>query len=209
MAPTSPLLRKSMISFLVSRKRKAPAASPQSDIGTPRGRRVEGMANAAKRRRHRGCRLSPVDPECLGVDPKVLREYEAAMRIMVRKGLIPGCASVVLRSGQVVHTMTYGHADLEAKKPFTLDSLCRLICMTKSYIATAFMTLVDEGLADLEDRLDTHLPCFAGARVLAEGATKAVRPSEPIRLKHIISHTSGIGYPPDAGQQPEGEVYTA
>mmetsp|Transcript_22522 Transcript_22522/g.64830 ORF Transcript_22522/g.64830 Transcript_22522/m.64830 type:complete len:508 (+) Transcript_22522:57-1580(+) len=197
MAPMLPSLRRSLSGASLTQKRKAPEPSPTS-IAAPSERKVR-----------RKCHLAPVNPESLGVDSRVLREYEAAMRVMVRKGFIPGCASVVLRSGKVVHTMTYGHADLEAKKPFTLHSLCRLICMTKSYIATAFMTLVDEGLADLEDRLDKYLPSFANAKVLPEGATKPVKPKEPIKLKHIISHTSGIGYPPDAGEAPEGEVYTA
>lgn len=150
-----------------------------------------------------------MDPLSAGVDPKALRQYEAAMRKMVQKGRLPGLASVVLRHGQVVHSMTCGHADVEAKKPFQLDTLCRLVCMTKSYIATAFMTLVDEGRADLEDRLDKYLPFFAGARVLSEGASKTVALKEPIRLKHVISHTSGIGYPPDVGEAPQGEVFTA
>merc|ERR1719436_2222322 len=104
-----------------------------------------------------------------------------------------------MRGSDVVHSFNCGYADVEAKTPFRFDTLCRLVCMTKSYVATAFMTLVDEGRASLEDRLDKYLPVFANARVLPEGAKASVRLKEPIRIRHVISHTSGIGYPPDTG----------
>lgn len=142
----------------------------------------------------------------MGVDPKVLREYEQAQRQMVKQHSIPGFASAVLRHGKVVHTMAHGYADLETKQPFRMNTLCRLYCATKSYIATAFMTLVEEGKVSLEDRLDEFLPSFKNAKVLLKDTSKAVRPKEPIRMKHILSHTSGIGYPPDLGEPCEDVI---
>mmetsp|Transcript_11080 Transcript_11080/g.24415 ORF Transcript_11080/g.24415 Transcript_11080/m.24415 type:complete len:505 (-) Transcript_11080:429-1943(-) len=145
------------------------------------------------------------DPESLGVDSKILKEYEVEMKKMVKRGHIPGFASVVMRHGKVIHTMEHGWADLEHERPFHLDTLCRLICMTKSYIATAFMTLVEEGRVDLEDTLEKYLPCFKNIQVLKEDGKKS-KPKEQIRLKHIIAHTSGIGYPPDIGEPLDDET---
>merc|ERR1740121_479931 len=71
------------------------------------------------------------------------------------------------------------------------------------------MSLVDEGRVSLEDRLDKYLPSFANTRVLPEGAKASMKQKEPIRMKHVISHTSGIAYPPDIGEDPEGEVSAA
>lgn len=147
-----------------------------------------------------------VDPESVGVDPEVIQEYSATMRKMVRQGDIPGCASIVMRHGRIFHLGTYGYADLEAKKPFRMDTICRIVCMTKSYVATAFMTLVDEGLVRLEDRLDMYLPAFADVRVLPEGTTKSVPPRKPLLLKHVISHTAGFGYAPEYEDHVEGEI---
>merc|ERR1719510_1571586 len=93
------------------------------------------------------------DPATVGVDVGVLKEYEQAMKKYVAAGHIPGFASVVLRKGKIVHTMTHGYADIETKQPYTMDTLCRLICMTKSYIAIAFMSLVDDKRASLDDKL--------------------------------------------------------
>lgn len=138
-----------------------------------------------------------VEPEKLGIDGEVLKEYERAMRQYVKSGLIPGFASVVLKGEQVVHSMSHGYADMEAKRPYTMKTLCRLICMTKSYIAVAFMTLVEEGHCSLEDRLDKWLPEFSAMQVMKNGKGKPAPARNPILLKHLMSHTSGMGYPSD------------
>lgn len=153
--------------------------------------------------------LAPVDPCSVGVDAGMLREYEGAMQEMVKQGAIPGCASVVFVKGQVVHVGSWGYADLERGTRFKLDTLCRLYCMTKSYVAITFMTLVDEGRASLEDRLDKYLPAFANMRVKAQGPTKSVKAESPIRLKHLLSHTSGIDYAPDLSCEPEDDAAAA
>lgn len=152
--------------------------------------------------------LNPVlvDPVTVGVDPVMLQEYSDAMHALVKQGTIPGCASIVVRKGQVIHTAEYGSSDLERKKPFRMDTLCRIFCTTKSYIAVAFMTLVDEGVLGLEDRVDRYLPVFKNARVLAGDATKSVPLKRPLLLKHLLAHTSGIGYPVDVGEEPEGHI---
>jgi len=150
--------------------------------------------------------MTLVDPEAVGMNAKMLQGYESTMQQLVRRGTIPGCASVVLRQGQVVQAGCWGYADVERKTPFRLDTLCRLYCATKSYVVTAFMTLVDEGRVSLEDPLERYLPCFSSPRVLPEGATKAVKASVPIRLKHLVSHMSGIGYAPELGCEAEGDV---
>lgn len=153
--------------------------------------------------RQRKANLVGTPQECkqTGINAAKLRQYEGAMQEVVRQGIIPGCASVVLFRGNVVHTGSWGYADLERGTRFRMDTLCRLYCMTKSYVAVTFMTLVDEGRVRLEDRLDTYLPTFADMYV--KGPGKSVKADGPILLKHLLSHTSGIDYAPDLGCDPE------
>mmetsp|Transcript_60072 Transcript_60072/g.108121 ORF Transcript_60072/g.108121 Transcript_60072/m.108121 type:complete len:475 (+) Transcript_60072:81-1505(+) len=146
---------------------------------------------------------TPVDPRSVGVEPKVLKDYEDAMVKMVKIGAIPGCASVVFRKGQLLHSGSWGFADVEKGAPFGFDTYCRMYCATKSYVAVAFMRLVDEGLVRLEDRLDKYIPAFAHVLVMPEGSEKREKPKRPILLKHLLSHTSGIGYTPELGAEPE------
>lgn len=149
---------------------------------------------------------SPVDPRTVGIDPQALKGYEKAMEALVKKGVIPGCASVVFRKGQIVHAGEWGKADVQTGKPFRYDTLCRLVCATKSYVTLAFATLVDEGVLDFDDRLDKYLPAFKHAKVQAADGDTPVGPKSPILLKHLPSHQSGIGYSIDIGEAPEGRL---
>lgn len=139
----------------------------------------------------------------VGVDPAPFREYEQAMESMVKKSVISGCASAVLRKGKIFHSGTWGNADIEAGSEFGFDTLCRMVCATKSYVAVAFMTLVDEGRASPDDRLDKYIPSFANIQVRVEGTDRTVAPKRPILIKHLMSHTSGIGYSGDLGDKPK------
>jgi len=131
-----------------------------------------------------------------------------AMEGLVRKGVIPGCSSVVLRRDKVIQAACWGLDDIERGTPFRFDSLCRLYCMTKSYVATVFMMLVDDGLISLDDRLDAFVPAFGRVRVLEEGKAEE-QLKRPILMRHLLCHTSGIDYPPDVGSPPESEQQRA
>mmetsp|Transcript_74944 Transcript_74944/g.219553 ORF Transcript_74944/g.219553 Transcript_74944/m.219553 type:complete len:474 (+) Transcript_74944:45-1466(+) len=147
--------------------------------------------------------LKAVDPLNVGVDPAPFRGYEDAMRALVKSGGISGCASVVLRRGQIIHSGAWGQADIEAGTSFGFDTLCRMVCATKSYVAVALMTLVEEGRASLDDRLDKYIPSFANVLVRSGGTEKMVQPKRPVQLKHLLAHTSGIGYGGDLGDKLE------
>mmetsp|Transcript_19412 Transcript_19412/g.35170 ORF Transcript_19412/g.35170 Transcript_19412/m.35170 type:complete len:455 (-) Transcript_19412:66-1430(-) len=151
--------------------------------------------------------LESSDIRAAGLRTNCLRGYETSMQKMVKLGVLPGCASVVFRKGVVAHTGKWGYADVERRTKFDFDTQCRMFCATKTFIGFAMMRLVEQGLVTVEDRLDTWIPAFGGARVHPIGAARVVAAKQPIRLKHLLSHTSGISYPPDAGDDTECEEH--
>lgn len=177
---------------MVLRKTNVLKKKKVSNAKSPRTQLSQKLAN-----------VQAVDPGSMGISAEMLHDYEAAMEQMCKKGVIPGCASIVIHKGAIIHTGEWGFADVEKGTPFKLDTLCRLHCATKSFMATAFFTLVEEGLASPEDRLDKFLPAFAEPRVQLEGSEKTVPAKCPIRIKHLMSHTSGLAYAPDLGETPE------
>ena len=125
---------------------------------------------------------------------------------------------VAREEGRVVYSEAYGEADLAAGTPMGLQTLFRLYSQTcleltmaqvrpfhffedlrKPFLVVGFFILQERGLVDLEDEVKRYLPEFADAVVGAK-RTPLVR---PMLVRHLLSHTSGIGFGPGFGYEPE------
>jgi CubicO group peptidase (beta-lactamase class C family) len=115
----------------------------------------------------------------------------------VWSGARAGFVALVARGGHLVYGYTAGWADLEAKTPMALDTRFHLASMTKPVTAVAAMILVEEGRLSLDARLDELLPSFRDQRVVAdrdeEGGWTTESLPEPIRIRHLLTFSSGIG----------------
>src|SRR5439155_17231969 len=89
------------------------------------------------------------------------------------------------------------YRDLAAKDPMKPDTLFRIASMTKPVTAIGIMILVDEGKVSVEDDVTKYLPEFAGQMLVAEKGAEPKKPSRPIKVRDLLTHTSGLpsGYP--------------
>jgi CubicO group peptidase (beta-lactamase class C family) len=90
----------------------------------------------------------------------------------------PG-AAVLIVNDTGVRIRTWGLADLEGSAPVTPTSDFRLASLTKQFTATAILTLAKEGELSLDDPITDRL---VEMRDFAA----------PIRIRHLLTHTSGI-----------------
>ncbi len=115
----------------------------------------------------------------------------------VWSGKRAGFVALVARNGHLVYARTSGWADVEARVPMTLDTRFHIASLTKAITAVAALILVEEGRLALDDRLDAHLPSFADLAVVADrdaGGGWTTQPLvEPLRVRHLLTFTSGIG----------------
>lgn len=115
----------------------------------------------------------------------------------VASGARAGFVALVARRGRIVYARTTGWADLEAETPMTLDTRFHLASMSKAITAVAALVLVDEGRLDLEAPLSDFVPAFEAARVVTgrddAGDFETGFLDEPIRIRHLLTFTSGIG----------------
>ena len=138
------------------------------------------------------------DPETLGFATARLDRIDRHFARYVDDGRLAGWQIVVTRRGEVAHASTYGLRDREAGLPVEDDTLWRIYSMTKPLTAVAAMMLWEEGAFQLTDEISRWIPSFADARVFVKGTlTKpvSVPATEPIRIWHLLTHTSGITYP--------------
>jgi CubicO group peptidase (beta-lactamase class C family) len=138
-----------------------------------------------------------VEPAEVGFDPKRLANLDNHFARYVDTGLLAGWQIVVTRKGEVAHASTYGRRDLESGAAVTPDTLWRIYSMTKPVTSVAAMMLWEEGRFELTDEISRWIPEFADVKVWDKGS--ALRPytvpaTEPIRMWHLLTHTSGLTY---------------
>ncbi|MER7006484.1 serine hydrolase domain-containing protein [Dactylosporangium sp. NPDC000555] len=138
-----------------------------------------------------------VAPEQAGFDARRLARLDAHFARYVDDGRLAGWQLTVARDGRVVHSSVYGHRDTEAGLPVEPDTLWRLYSMTKPITSVAAMMLWEEGRFELTDPIAGWLPEFRDMRVYQKGSVSqpfTVPATEPIRVWHLLTHTSGLTY---------------
>jgi CubicO group peptidase (beta-lactamase class C family) len=138
-----------------------------------------------------------IEARAAGFDPDRLARIDRHFRAYVDDGRLPGWLVLVSRSGRVAHASTYGWRDIEARLPVETDTLFRIYSMTKPVTSVAAMMLYEEGAFELSDPVSRFIPSFGDMRVYAGGpAAKplTVPASQPIRIRHLLTHTSGLTY---------------
>jgi CubicO group peptidase (beta-lactamase class C family) len=88
-------------------------------------------------------------------------------------------AVLVAKGDRVLFRQVYGEANYEQDRPLKLDSRFRLASISKQFTATAILRLQDEGRLRISDPVCKWIqPC--------------PKAWEPVRISHLLSHTSGI-----------------
>jgi CubicO group peptidase (beta-lactamase class C family) len=122
---------------------------------------------------------------------KSLSDIQPAMEAEIAAQHAAGVVTLVTQNGKQLHHAATGMADIERKIPMSTDSVFWIASMTKSVSVTTIMTLVDEGLLSLDEPASKWLPELGKVK-LQNGQP----PSRAITLRDLMSHTSGLAFPP-------------
>ncbi len=128
-----------------------------------------------------------VDRHSHGVTQDQLESLSDIMRQAVKQQQIAGCSFQVVHKGKTVFREAFGYADIESKRPFTTDELLPIASVSKPFMASVVMALVDQGKLNLDDPVEKYLPKFKGIKV--EGNQS---PARPMTIRHLLSHTAGF-----------------
>ena len=137
------------------------------------------------------------EPAEVGFDADRLSRIDRHYRRYVDEGRLAGWTVVVTRRGRVAHLSHHGQRDLETGSPVTDDTLWRIYSMTKPVTSVAAMMLYEQGALELTDPIAKWIPAFADARVYKAGSAfspATVPATEPVRVWHLLTHTSGLTY---------------
>jgi CubicO group peptidase (beta-lactamase class C family) len=129
-----------------------------------------------------------------GLEAAVLGRIDEVVERAVVEGQVPGVVAAVAR-GESVHVVTSGVMTVGGA-PMRRDTLFRISSTTKPITAAVVLSLVDDGLVDLNAAVDELLPELAERRVLRSpdgplGQTVPARRS--ITVRDLLTFTWGFG----------------
>ena len=107
---------------------------------------------------------------------------DAVVQEEIQAGHLPGAVVLVGDAKRVLYCKAFGLAVAEPfPAPMEEDTVFDLASLTKPIAtAAAVLILIDRGQLDPNDRVGTYLPAFA------------CNGKEDVRIRHLLTHTSGL-----------------
>jgi CubicO group peptidase (beta-lactamase class C family)/Tol biopolymer transport system component len=104
---------------------------------------------------------------------------DALVRRTMSQARIPGVALAVIRRGALLVARGYGVAELEHGTRMTDETMVQSGSLGKQFTAAGILALVEDGTVALDSSVRRYLP-------------EAPTTWEPITIRHLLSHRSGI-----------------
>jgi CubicO group peptidase (beta-lactamase class C family) len=113
---------------------------------------------------------------------KYLKDLDLVLQEIMAGWDVPGMAIGIVKGDEIVYAKGFGVQSLETLAPVTLDTVFCVQSISKCFVATAVMQLVESGKLDLDAPLVQYLPYF---RLDDERFRQ-------ITIRQALSHTSGM-----------------
>ncbi len=110
---------------------------------------------------------------------------------------LPNYIIAITDRHETIFSHVSGYADIASKTKATMNHSYRTYSMTKPITSIAIMQLYERGLIRLTDPLHKFFPQFKDMSVYVSGPSSAMQTTparDPILIKHLLTHTSGITY---------------
>lgn len=101
---------------------------------------------------------------------------------LITRWEIPGLGVGIVEGNEIVYARGFGIQSIETQAPVTPASIFCVASITKCFVATAVMQLVEQDLIELDAPVIRYLPYF----------TMADERHRQITLRQMLSHTSGM-----------------
>jgi len=128
--------------------------------------------------------LSKPDVIPLGDYSYTIEYVDYQVNRLMNKYDLPSVVVALIDDQDIVYKQAYGLANLETKKPATLDTVYKLGSITKLFTGIEIMRMHEEGLVGLDTPIIEYLPDFS--------INSRLSSSEPITIRSILAHRSGL-----------------
>jgi len=128
-------------------------------------------------------------------------EVDNLVKAQMKEQNIPGLSLAVIKDGELIKAEGYGVANIKLQTPARPETVYKICSVSKQFVATGVMLLVQEGRLGLDDSISKYLE-------------RTPASWEPITIRHLLTHTSGLvreapGFDPFKVQSDADVVRTA
>jgi CubicO group peptidase (beta-lactamase class C family) len=127
-----------------------------------------------------------------------LAQLDAALREATKARQVPGVVAMAATEGGLMYEGVFGSRHLGVGPDMTRDTVFRVASMVKPLTSVAAMQLVEQGKLKLDEPVRDIDPLLGAPQVLtgfdASGAPQLRPASQPITLRHLLTHTAGFAY---------------
>ncbi len=125
--------------------------------------------------------------------------FENLIKKDISDKVIAGGAYLLYEKGKIIATNAIGESDIKSHTPLKRTDIFRMASMTKPIASLALLLLQQDGLINMNDRLDQYLEEFSNPEVLDRKDTvngviilRTHLAKNPITLRNLLTHTSGF-----------------
>ena len=129
------------------------------------------------------CLCLPVSAVLADAGPTTSAALETRLTALQERAGFPGLAVAVVDGEGVRYQKGFGWADRDAKTPFSDKTVLNIGSVSKTFVGIAIMQAAEQGRLDLDAPIDGHLPFKVRHPRF---------PDEPVSLRMLATHTSGI-----------------
>lgn len=110
-------------------------------------------------------------------------EFSALMQEIAADTEVPGFAVSIVKDNMLLYQEAFGYADVASKTPYTNQTVQHIASISKTFVGAAVVKAIEQGHFTLETDINDLLP------------VTLVNPKQPgasIKIKHLVTHTSGL-----------------
>ena len=109
--------------------------------------------------------------------------FDKKISLLMRLAGFCSLSTCIIKNDTIIWSKGYGLYDVPEQKQTTIDTIYVLASITKTIVGTALMQLYEQGLFDLDDDVNDHLPFEL---------RNPNFPDDPITIRMLLSHTSSL-----------------
>lgn len=96
---------------------------------------------------------------------------------------VNGFAVNIAENNTILYQEAFGYANVSQQQPYTNTSLTNIASVSKTFVAAATLKAIENGLFTMETDINSLLPV---------DIINPKKPNANIKIKHLLTHTSGI-----------------